>query len=1121
MSRFLQRPLLLLAILTILFLPCQQAWAETDDTAQVYIGITHTKLLPLAGPLTYYADQTGANVLLRDTTKPRDPIIFQSGLGVDLFDAIAKHGNFSVVENKNKSEHVPAFLSDLSSVIDFTGGTDGTVDVYFMSAYDRIEMVGFINYDPVNDDFQKPKNLSAAYQAVKKLMTDHSGLRLHFCWLSDKSSPKADQILLDELLQEKFPGRVTIDTVPGDEVTDEMITSVLGHTMPDFVTQEEIVRWDVSGQPPYAFVASPQLITLTFPAGAVPTKITFTPNDNADAAATGMDANTLPSGIDVQATPTGTFAIATPDPDAVQGTNDAQQLASDTQATPTVTFVATATPGPGAEQGADDAQQPASDAQPTPTGTPESMALPDANQDANAQSDTELDPTEAPVDTATSADEQDENALQGLTDPTVIPAPTVTELTLYTAGDGTFWLYLPASVTGGTFHVTYDDPAVAQPFSLYARTFPLHTAELALLDAQSVPVSAGETMTLHNEETHWLIDLRLEDFTAKDLFPQLTVQVHNKDDGALIGTVAAEIAPDPVPMDDGTYRFTATLPALAQSTVGTFELEYMIWDQIRDDVRVSVPYTMENRAPILRQGVEEPVQFDAYFDLPGFDPSVFTNTLNMEDYFQDLDVDDHLIYTSLDSIAQSNERTITLMNGTLTYTATDKADEPLTVTVEARDIPFGEMVSCTFVFNHISARDELEALEALMTSDLPARYENGELTIPVFAEGALELTIPAESFTTLNNIFAFANLSSPAECLRLYANGEPLTTTIEADGTLKATLPIAARQEHDTETVTLKAELVYSTDASHDITSSLFAFSEIKITAKNTPPYLREGTQTAHTTESTSLSGLPGKYNTLPFRQLFGEVIPADFFENAEENETLYYTISVQGGAAQLYVPGKDEPVAYEEKDGQRIFRIDEAAASQPLDLRFAATGDVLVTLGVVDFAGQTADQDVTYSVKLISSFIRTMIIVIIALVVLAAVVTLLLILHRKRMPSFDGCTVSISNARTANDLSSEAFSTLALHPYGKDPVSLSALLVASGQIPLLTCAPSALTHITLQPAGHEGVRVARSGQDAEALDIRVGSQPFDQNPVLKYNEKLTIRTSSGEILCLYISEAR
>lgn len=1003
MSRSLLRPLLLLVLILALLLPCQ-GWAEAD-AARVYIALNHSGMFPVALPLAYYAEQTGADVTMLDTTKPGNAAFYRTQSGDDLRAVLDNRGKFSRINNLGS--HLGDFFSDAGQQMDLSRGD---ADLCFLFGYARQDMVSG-EFDANANTFTQ-KNLASAYQTVSELMRANDGLRLHFCWPSYEE-PQKNRDMFDAILQQQFgEDRVTIDILKPGESYAEFALDVFAHILPSNISQTAPAAFDADGQLHRDAVTSPQLITLSFPESAAPRDVLFVPDAQASAQGEPETDDSL---------------LWRPAPDVQPGT-----------AAPTA-------PADG------------------------SGAAPDA-------------------------------------------------IALYPSGDGSFWLYLPADAPGGTFRVSYDG-AVNSPLpaaSMHTYTLPQHTAELALYHGDGLPVEVDGALALHNETTRWTIDVRLEGFTGSDLSPELYAEVLSANGETR--TVRAELlSREPTVLEDGACRFEVSLPALGPSSVGTLCLGYQVWGQTCDDARLSFPFTMENRAPVLNQDVESPVALNAYYDLASFNASSDTIELDMSDFFRDED-GDKLTYALDQQAAASDERRYALTDGVLAYTAVSGAEEPFALTVTASD-PFGESVACTFVFTHVSAQQVLDSLRVTVEATAPARVDQGVVTLPIYQETTLRLSIPGGELAVLEQIFDRLQLPAISECLRLYADGEPLTLVAAEDGGLAAELPIPSQEHAETRPLRLSAQLICPSAAALDL-SHLLEPAQFQIAVENTPPYLRDGVEPENSAGSKSLSGMPGRYAPVSLSDLFGPVIPGELFANDEAREQLNYVLTVQGGGAQLYIAG--EPGHCEESDdGTRTFQISGALAEQPLDLRFTSTGSVLVTIRAVDGDGQFADQSVSYSVKLASSFIRLLIIILAVALALTGAAIALFILHRKRMPTFEGCVACISNARTMNELGGESFTTLPLLPFGKDPVAVSALLVASGQMPLRTCPPDALAHICLQPNGRGGVRVTRSDHETESVSVHAGAQEVARNADLGFGEYLLIRTSGGEVLRLLISNAR
>lgn len=696
----------------------------------------------------------------------------------------------------------------------------------------------------------------------------------------------------------------------------------------------------------------------------------------------------------------------------------------------------------------------------------------------------------------------------------------INALTPYPSGNGIFWLYLPADISNGIFQVTYGAPdsVLPLPITMLTHTIPLHAAELTLRNAQGLSVTSDATVTLFNEPTSWNLNVRLEGFTAPELRPRLYAEILSNGSKHI---VEADVSDNPIVLNDGTCCFEATLPPLGQSSSGTLFLEYEICGQVYNDAPLSVPFIVKNRAPILAQGVESPVQIDAYYDFEEFDTSFFTITEDMRSFFLDED-GDTLTFTIDHRFIESIERKHEFIDGILTYTALDGSNTPYALTVTATD-PFGESATCTFIFTHVSANNVLDSLRATISVTEPAHFDQGCVTLPVYEETTLRFAIPGDDLKTLDQILSRTNLPTLYECLRLYADDILLSLEYEEDGTLSATLPITAQEHLGTQILQLSAQLVYPTGTVQDI-PRLFESAQLQIATQNTPPYLQEGVETEHNAGTLSMSGLPSQYTSISLHQIFGSVIPGALFVNAEAREELEYVISVQGGDALLYESSSydaEKSCDYEENNGARIFRIDGKQAKLPLDIRFYSPGNIHVEINVCDADGQFAAQSVSYHVKLVSSFIHLMIMIIIIIFLLASIAIVLLILRRKRMPTFEGCVACISNARTMNKLTSEPYTMLPLRFYGKDPVTVLALLVASGQMPLKTCSPDTLAHILLRPNNRSSIRVILSGQKDESVTVRVGTQIVSQSAILDHEEFLLIRTTDNEILYLRISYVR
>lgn len=903
--------------------------------------------------------------------------------------------------------------------------------VYILSGYEREKQV-YGRWDDAQGKFNQ-NQLQRAYAAATDKLSASPDLSLQFVYSSEEPQ---DKDKLDEKLAEIAPGRVCVSVLPNNAADPAYIA---GQLLPAPSALKTINGPMTGGQLALSPTGLSTLLAVSFDA-AVPSSVTFVPADSlsageAEAAETAAEASS---------------AVSEP-----TQTAEAAETAEETE---TIAAEEAASAGSEPEQ----ATEAAETAEETMASSSEEAAPLDLDAMLAAEEAAPLAPDAMLGAEAADADmvsETDAAASAG------IPS-------FYDAEHQLFWLLLPEGTQDGVITAA-DASGAPLEAPCFIRMWSAVTPAVVTLTApDGQELTAGQGFTLHDEANAFTIAIDQPGFTQTDLLPTLTMTLEQSDGPV---EIAAEITPD----ESGANLWRAEFPPFGNQGEGHLTFRYSAWSL--ESPALDFPFRVENRAPELAEGIVSPVSLTAYFDMPG--KTSVPMSFDLSQYFLNADVSDMIAYTVP---AQENFSFSYAIDGdTLVYTASGATAAPVQLTVTATD-SCGASASCTFAIEHQSVK---LLLDQLRTQPL----DQSALSVPIGSEVALAFTLPAETLQSANNAFRALGLPAVEECLRVYANDEPVALTAAPDGALTASVTLAARENPAEIALAMRAELALAADAAPVALDRFFSAPQYTVRVVNTPPRLQDGVEASRSAEA-DISGMPGRYQPVNLSSLFGDLIPGDLFINDESIEQLTFRIQAPAGSIRVFDPLN--PGMTLNPDASGVYTLTGASADTPLRIDLLTAGDTSVEIWAAD--NQFESERVVLNAGLKSTFILMAIIVaVIAIIAIAAAAALVIIRLRMR-PSFEGAHADISclRAHTRDVFADErACTSLPLQSYDKTPITLMTLLAASGQFPPAQCDPEVLTHIVLSPEKGGGFRVNCSGAaDDDRVQLFVNGRAADEN---------------------------
>ena len=1064
--------ILLAALVLALLLPVFAA--AQGGVPDVYIAVDRASMLPLAGALAYQAEQSGLNTTVIDMFAGADRPLYTTGDDVSLSAALEEFrgGKMSDADKSRRfCEFIKAFFQD-------TEFSAAPTQVYILSGYEREKQV----YGRWDDDQGKfnQNQLQRAYAAATDKLSAYPDLNLQFIYSSEEPQ---DKDKLDEKLAEIAPGRVSVSVLPNNTADPAYIA---GQLLPAPSALKTINETMTGGQLALSPTGLSTLLAVSFDAAA-PSSVTFVPADSlsageAEAAETAVEASSAVS----EPTQTAEAADTAEETETIAAEEAALAGSEPEQATEAAE-TAEETMASSSEEAAPldlDAMLAAEDVLPLDSEAQQ------AADDAQAESETEAvsadeDGSQADSETMQAAEAADTDAGSETDAAASAGIPS-----FYDAEHQLFWLLLPEGTQDGVITAA-DASGAPLEAPCFIRIWSAVTPAVVTLTApDGQALTAGQGFTLHDEANAFTIAIDQPGFTQTDLLPTLTMTLEQSDGPV---EIAAEITPD----ESGANLWRAEFPPFGNQGEGHLTFRYSAWSL--ESPVLDFPFRVENRAPELAEGIVSPVSLTAYFDMPG--KTSVPMTFDLSQYFLNADVSDTIAYTVP---AQENFSFSYAIDGdTLVYTASGATAAPVQLTVTATD-SCGASASCTFAIEHQSVK---LLLDQLRTQPL----DQSALSVPIGSEVALAFTLPAETLQSANNAFRALGLPAVEECLRVYANDEPVALTAAPDGALTASVTLAARENPAEIALAIRAELALAADAAPVALDRFFSAPQYTVRVVNTPPRLQDGVEASRSAEA-DISGMPGRYRPVNLSSLFGDLIPGDLFINDESIEQLTFRIQAPAGSIRVFDPLN--PGMTLNPDASGVYTLTGASAYTPLRIDLLTAGDTSVEIWAAD--NQFESERVVLNAGLKSTFIRMAIIVaVIAIIAIAAAAALVIIRLRMR-PSFEGAHADISclRAHTRDVFADErAYTSLPLQSYDKTPITLMTLLAASGQFPPAQCDPEVLTHIVLSPEKGGGFRVNCSGAaDDDRVQLFVNGRAADENVLhLDSGQVFSIRFAQTE----------
>jgi len=711
-------------------------------------------------------------------------------------------------------------------------------------------------------------------------------------------------------------------------------------------------------------------------------------------------------------------------------------------------------------------------------GVPVDGAIPYASTGMKTWLRLEFDPAAAPYSVSFSPDA-----------PEALPVPAFCDAL------GRFWLLLPEGMQNGSIMLADEmGEACDAPYTLTVTT-ELSSGSLTLTGDGDQLYTPGQTLALSDNPTPITLVISHPGFAQADLIPHLAYAISEE------GAAGESIYPLTLTADETQANtWHAELPALGSGVCGELRAEYTLWDRTLSNQ--VYPFAVGNRAPMLRDGIEQPIRLTAYYDIPAMGSSAMHFDLGQ--YFTDPDVND--IRTG--SLSQTGNAAFecSASGSVMSYTAL-AASQPVEITASVSD-GNGAVMECTLSVEHQSVKTLVDALYMAFPEDLD---------IPINESRQYDLVLPAGSLSEVSSAFAALNLPPLPDALRIYVNDEEQPLTTAEDGSLVLSIPVAASEREKDTTAAVRAELALLPDAAPVALEKLFPAPQFTISFINNPPRLADGV-TEHQTAKADISGFPGSYHAVPFSDCFTGIVPANLFVN-DENEALAYVLTIPKDL--VSVKGLPEPMVAPEDSSRAVYQFGGELAVLPLEIDFLVPGEAVIELTVVDTSGYSPAQPIRFAATLNSVFTRIVIITVIVLLLLAAGAIAVVLILKHMRPSLEGVYAEISCLRTQSEdkwSDPRMYTSIPLTSYGKEPVSLLTLLTASGQMPPRDCEASLLTRIVFSPEKDGGFRVSLRGADAQnAVRLAVDGSSSDEAHVkFAGGQELTLRfmeSSANEML--------
>lgn len=1131
------------ALILLVLLPfC--ATAE-EVTSQVYVAVDNTekgsrgRAFFLAGALAYHAEQAGSHVAMYNITFP-DNAFYTSGNSDSLREKLQEFQTKTIPNEYNGYKngfkiHFNTFLDTFFGKADFSAPS---VDIHILSHLDRGKMV----YSTWQDtgSFQD-KYVNGSYVAIRNALDAYPNLRLHFYYFG---SSENKYVALDEKLQEEYPGRVFITIYVKDDSLDDVIPDLLtsGSSWATHIVEGNL---PAEGGIPYSKTGVSELISLKFSSELPPESVRFVFKEDAPAQADEqIDPGAEEPDADMQPVQEATQSEADAAPDAEVLSLEEMQSAGEATSIDETASLGEATPAEGTvpDGEATPAEGTASDEE-GPTGEDSE----DAGETPTASENEPNEGEQAGDDAATEA-APEENCIPSYYDET----------------NHTYWLYLPKDSQNDEFTICYDvDETKADETE--AVTYTLKTwAELpdrsfTLLDEQKNPAGSEGAVVMPSEKTTWTLELKMPGVTFDDVDAKLIAVVAAADeetDDAVetpepgdteeeqkdkeTDNAADEAEHEPTVISgellsrtaaDGITTWTFELQAFPPHTEGELRMSYTIWgEKICDDT--VLPYHVENRAPVLETD-ENSLTMDVYYDIPESSDTPnadHTSVYDLKQYFRELDDGDTLTFSG--SPIEAGNYAYKVADGKLIYTAKAAVlDSNLpTVTVTATDSS-DESVSLTFSFRHHSMRGTLDQLRLNPDDATAALLAGSQFSVPIGEEKTLHFLLPASQVASLDAMLKFLELPAIEDCLKVVADGNPCAISRSENNELVVTVELPESEQTAQNSLNLQAQFVYAPAEGEapaypapilQELPNLFGSLQFEVNYQNNPPSLKTGVNADNQLGTCDIDGMPGKYEAINLLNLCEHAAGSDgrfrldeYFENDEPSEALTYTILVNCGHVSVTAPASAN--AQLTLSAGQSCTLTAEEASQGVEILLLMPGSYHIEIFAKDTEHESA-QRLSYSVRLVSSFMRSLIIGLCAAAILLIILVVVMIVRRKLKPSFGAAYAEISYTHDMGSVfwSNDSHTWLSLEPYGKDPVSLLALLVASGQLLPRTASPETLAHITFTPTKQGGVMVACGGKD----NVRLfrDRRPDDAHRVmLRYDEPLSIQFTSEEAVSLCI----
>ncbi|MCE5343943.1 MAG: hypothetical protein LLF96_10245, partial [Eubacteriales bacterium] len=623
-----------------------------------------------------------------------------------------------------------------------------------------------------------------------------------------------------------------------------------------------------------------------------------------------------------------------------------------------------------------------------------------------------------------------------------LPDVPVYRITWKSGGGGVWLRGAPAGVYRVT--LTTQKGSAAPSVSAY-RVLAACNVNLGYRDGTDEKAFSSDTVWYRNEHT-LLLSTAAAGVPAEDWTPHLIINGYAKDVTFTLVSPAME----------GKIVWEASLPVIHRGDVKleaslSLESGYTLSTGTRT-VRV------ENRAPVVTAGAQN--AFRLYYVVGDTKSGI---DFNLSGYFSDPD-GDPLVYTP--DLMPENAGEATVQDGLLHYTPL-RATGLTLLTLHARD-EHGGHVSTTMQIYQYALSDCLSAWRFALdtqasnnlSGDATAGW-TGTLNQPV------TLVFALRPETDQNGFYADAqqewgesvlagNLTIRLSTLRV--NGKlmdnpPDVTVEDQGGRLMASLTLPA--------TTLATEYTLSFTANYGTLSLPNLLAPIEIRFANTPPRL-SGLEYTLFTQPIDIGGLPGNYQAVALNA----INVASFFADDETPKSLSYALHISGTATCTLNGGQS---VY--PSGETVVdNIDLAVMEDgicPLALTLLSPGTLNLSI-TADDGEHNSEAPLTWTVTIVSVFMRTLWYVGLGMLGALLLLALLLVVRYLRLPVFGNVCVSLANVPPeTNAIVQPPAEVIPLSFYQKKSVSLLTLMMMYQLAPQPGLDAATADSILLSPARH------------------------------------------------------